>query len=289
MLLNDAMLARRWEARLALHYEMREQRTVLVHRAHAGPLRVQRDLYPEGPHTCHNIIVHPPGGIATGDTLDLRVSLSDQTSTLLTTPGAGKWYRNSDFEGGGGIVSQATQTLQFSVGPGAQLEWLPQETILFDGAVADMTTSVHLSQGACYLGWEILCFGRTASGERFKTGLLRARTEIKTEQGALWREQGLLQAGDPLFQSPAGLAGRSVSATLLAAGRDTPDEILAACRAVEPGEDALAGMTRMPSLLIARWLGNSSEQARWYFQDLWKTLRPALTGREAQTPRIWAT
>jgi len=292
MQLNDAMLARRWEARLALHYESRNQGTVLVRNEHSGPLRVQRNLYPEGRGTCHNILVHPPGGIATGDTLDVRVNLGDQSSALLTTPGAGKWYRNFDSSSGAQdaeIAPQARQTLQFHVGSAAQLEWLPQETILFDGAAADMATSVHLSEGACYLGWEILCFGRTASGERFKTGRLRARTEIKTEQGVLWCEQGMLQAGNPLFQSPAGLAGRTVSATLLAAGRDTLDETLAACRAVEPGEDALAGITRMPRLLIGRWLGNSSEQARWYFQNLWKTLRPALTAREAQTPRIWST
>jgi urease accessory protein len=292
MQLNDAMLARRWEARLALHYESRDQGTVLVRNEHAGPLRVQRSLYPEGRHTCHNILVHPPGGIASGDTLDVCVSLGNRSSALLTTPGAGKWYRNFDVSGGladTGMAPRARQKLEFHVGPGAQLEWLPQETILFDGAVADMVTSVHLSEDACYVGWEILCFGRTASGERFRKGLLRTSTEILAEQGALWREQGTLVAGDALFGSHAGLVGRTVSATLLAAGRNTPDEALGACRAVQPGEEALAGITRMPRLLIARWLGNSSEQARWYFQNLWRTLRPALTGREAQAPRIWAT
>ncbi|HXC39885.1 MAG TPA: urease accessory protein UreD [Burkholderiales bacterium] len=282
------MLARQWRAQLDLSYEKREGRSVLALNKHAGPLRVQRSLYPEGTLTCHNIIVHPPGGIAAGDTLDVRVSLGDQSSALLTTPGAGKWYRNFDVSDGMDIP-QGRQTLQYRLGAGAQLEWLPQETILFDGACADMATLVQLGVDACYLGWEILCFGRTASGERFNSGLLRSRTEILADQGALWREQGRLQAGEALFQSRAGLAGKTVSATLLAAGRDAPDEALAECRAISPGEDALAGVTRMPKLLIARWLGDSSEQARWYFQKLWKTLRPALTGREATTPRIWAT
>jgi len=289
MTLNDLMPARCWDARLALRYERRDERTVLAGREHFGPLRVQRDLYPEGAATCHTIIVHPPGGIAGGDRLSIRAGLGDGSAALLTTPGAGKWYRSA----GAG----ASQSLHFDVGRDAVLEWLPQENIVFRGAVANMTTTVNLQGNGVYLGWEVLCLGRTASGERFDSGSLRTRTELRRDGRRLWLEQGRLSGGDPLLASPIGLAGHSVCATLLAAGavwdgydrNGSGGALLAACRAVAAGEGALAGVTQVPGVLIARWLGDSSEDARGYLTALWRLLRPAMKNADAQLPRIWSS
>lgn len=270
-----------WDARLELAYARRGERTVLARREHRGPLRVQRDLYPEGEGTCHTIIVHPPGGIAGGDRLSLDVRLEAGSRALLTTPGAGKWYRS---EG-----AAAGQSLAFDVQAGASLEWLPMESIVFNGAVADMQTTVNLADGASYVGWEILCLGRTASGERFARGSLRTRTELRCGGRRLWLELGRLEGDDPLMASPVGLAGHTVCGTLVAAGRDIPDELLAACRAVPAGSGARGGVTRLPGVCVARWLGDASEDARHWFASLWSILRPALHGGAAQAPRIWST
>lgn len=279
---NRAIRPPSWDARLELEYAWREGRTVLARREHCGPLRVQRDLYPEGQDTCHTIIVHPPGGIAGGDTLTLNAELGASSAALLTTPGAGKWYRS--------IELPARQTLDFKIGADASLEWLPQETIVFDGAQAGMQTRVCLAERSLYLGWEILCLGRRASGERFAHGTLQLGTEIWKEGKRLWTEQGQLSGDDPLTDSPIGLAGHTVCATLTTAGHDINNETLAACREVAHGENALAGITRLlPNLLIARWLGDSDEDARHYFVKLWAVLRPALRNRAAEIPRIWAT
>jgi urease accessory protein len=277
----DGTLATGWNATLALAYVRRGAKTVLAHRSHTGPLRVQRDLYPEGAHTCHTIVVHPPGGVAGGDALELRVSLEAHCGALLTTPGAGKWY--------GSTGAWASQRLAFDVGPGAVLEWLPQETILYDRARADMTTCVSLHEGAAYVGWEILCFGRTAVGERFAQGALRQRLEIMQGGAPLWIERARLEGGDPLLESPVGLAGNTVSGTMVAAGIDIPDDVLTECRRVPVRDSALGGITRLPRLALARYLGNSGEDARDYFTRLWSALRPVLKGCEAVTPRIWAT
>jgi urease accessory protein len=281
--LSEAQKARlpHWDARLDLAYARRGERTVLARREHRGPLRVQRDLYPEGEGTCHTIIVHPPGGIAGGDRLALGVELGAGSRALLTTPGAGKWYRTDG--------AAAGQTLAFDVQAGASLEWLPMEGIVFNGAVADMQTTVNLAAGATYLGWEILCLGRTASGERFERGRLRTRTELRRDGRRLWLEQGCLDGGDPLMASPVGLAGHTVCGTLVAAGRDIPLEMLAACRAVPAGDGAVGGITRLPGVCVARWLGDASEDARRWFASLWTILRPALHGGAAAAPRIWAT
>lgn len=271
----------RWDARLALEYEKRAERTVLARRCHSGPLRVLRDLYPEGEGTCHTIVVHPPGGIAGGDSLLVSARLGANSAALLTTPGAGKWYRAQGWP--------ASQTLDFELGPGASLEWLPQETILFDGALAQMKTSVRLAGNALYLGWEILCFGRAASGQKFASGKFSQHTEIFADGKRLWTERAGVAGDDPLFASPVGLAGHAVCATLLAAGREIPDGLLAACRGVPAGAGALSGVTRLPRLLIGRWLGDAGEDARSYFAALWALLRPALKHMPAVQPRIWST
>ena len=278
---HHALASPHWEARLALEYDKRAERTVLARRSHSGPLRVQRDLYPEGEGICHSIVVHPPGGIAGGDSLSISAKLGPGSAALLTTPGAGKWYRTQ--------ACAARQTLEFGIADGASLEWLPQETILFDGATAEMKTTVRLTRGAVYTGWEILCFGRAASGHRFESGLLTQQTDVFSDNEHLWAERVRVAGNDPLFDSPVGLAGHTVCATLLAAGREIPNETLAGCRAVPGGPDAVGGVTRLPRLLIARWLGDSGEDARRYFAALWAVLRPVMKQSAAVEPRIWST
>jgi hypothetical protein len=107
----------------------RDDSTILARREHRGPLRVQKALYPEGPGVCHAIVLHPPAGIAGGDQLEIRVEADAGAHALLTTPGAGKWYRSSG--------AQSSQRIHIKVGAGATAEWLPQESILFSGALAD--------------------------------------------------------------------------------------------------------------------------------------------------------
>jgi urease accessory protein len=264
-------VAQSWKAHLALGFENRGGRTVLAQRRHDGPLVVQKALYPEGDAVCHAIVVHPPAGIAGGDELELNARAGAGAHALLTTPGAGKWYRSAG--------PWASQKLRFEV-TGA-MEWLPQETIVFDGAMAQLETEVLLQEDARYLGWEILCLGRTGSGERFGKGEIRLSTRLYRDGKLLWLERGRIEGGGALLDSPAGLQGKPVCATLVAA---CPMVDLAACREIE----SLA-VTQLPGVLVARYLGDSSQQAKNLFARLWTVLRPALFGREAQMPRIWST
>ena len=270
-----------WQARLALEYTRQGGRTTLSGREHSGPLVVQKALYPEGDAICHSIVVHPPGGIAGGDALELEVRLREDTATLLTTPGAGKWYRS--------MGPKASLTQRFEIGRGAALEWLPQPAIVFDAARAETRTEVRLHQEALYMGWDMTCIGRSASGERFNSGELRQRTEVWQSGRRLWSEYARLAGDDPMLASKAGLAGCSVSATLIAAGREIPKDLLEQCRGLAPEPGERAGLTLLPRVLLARYLGHSSEAAMQYFIALWHLLRPALTGRSAVPPRIWAT
>ena len=267
-----------WKARLALEFAFQDEKTVLAKRSHDGPLVVQKALYPEGREVCHAIVVHPPGGMAGGDELSLRVKTGEGASTLLTTPGAAKWYRSAG--------PWARQSVAFDV-QGA-LEWLPQETIVFDGALADSAYDVDLGARAGFIGWDIVCLGRTGSGEKFSRGTFRSSVQVRREGRLLWRERGRIDGGGRLLDSPAGLAGSPVFGTLFAAAWDFDKKILDHLREQQPTLGAGA-VTLLPGILIARYLGGSSEAARRYFTALWRILRPALLGREAIEPRIWQT
>lgn len=272
-----------WQARLALEFERRCEATVLARRDHFGPLRVQKPFHPEGSSVCHTLLLHPPAGIAGGDELEIAVRVDDEAHALLTTPGAGKWYRSSE--------AWASQTIRLEVGAAGKLEWLPQETIVFDGARGKMQMRVSLAANACFIGWELLCLGRRASGECFDSGAMHMHTRIEREGSPIWLERGMLEGGSPLLHSPAGLAGFSVSATLLATAGLGPDaSVIRACRELIPEEaGALHGLTPLPDMVMARYLGHSSEAARNWMIALWHRLRPAMMGRDALDPRIWKT
>jgi urease accessory protein len=273
--------AAHWRANLDLSFIRRDDRTLLASRSHRGPLQIQKALYPDGPGICHVTVLHPPGGVAGGDTLAVAARLGPGSRVCLTTCGATKWYRCPR--------AGARQALSFSIEEGGALEWLPRESILFDGSKATMRVDVELARGAQFLGWEILCFGRRASGEAWRTGGLRLSTRIRQAGQPLWCERANLEAGCGFESSPVGLGGYSVSGTLLAAGADIGAELLGACRAVVPrGLDARVGVTRLPRVLLARYLGHSSQDAFHWFTSVWGVLRPALLNQPAIAPRLWA-
>jgi len=275
--------ARHEQARLSLRFADDGGTTRLVERSHFGPLRVQKALYPEHPAVCHAVIVHPPGGILGGDQLSISAHVGAGAHALLTTPGAGKWYRAN------GFVSQ--QQVKLTVDAGAALEWLPQETIFFNHADVRMEHQLELAADARYIGAEILCFGRTASGESFTGGRVSQRTSIRRDGKLLWFEQGCLQASTASMQSPLALAGFTVCATLIAVGKNMNAAFLTQLReeSAAMAGDGRSGATLMKQVLVLRYLGHSSESARQWLMHAWQRIRPELMGRDAVIPRIWNT
>lgn len=269
-----------WHAALSLAYARRGERSVLVRRSHVGPLVVQRPLYPEGDTVCHTVLVHPPAGIAGGDRLQVTVQVDDGAHALLTTPGAGKWYRSA---GAAGALVQ-----RIAVAAGGVCEWLPQESIVYDGALGELATEVRLQGDACFVGSEMVCFGRTAAGERFGRGEMAMRIRIERDGRPQWLERGVLHGGDALLGAAVGLQGQPVSGSFIVASPRCDADLLAAWRDIVPvvGE---GGVTLLPGLLVARWLGPACEPGREWFARLWASVRPAVAGRAAQTPRIWNT
>ncbi|VVM43767.1 urease accessory protein UreD [Pseudomonas fluorescens] len=272
-----ALFTPSWHAELELGYARFGDSTRPVQRRHKGPLRVQKHLYAEGPHVCQHIIVHPPGGIAGGDRLDISASVGRDAWAQITSPGAAKWYR---------AAGPAYQQLALKVASGATLEWLPQETIIFSAAQAELSTCVELEGDARLFYWDVVALGRPASGERFDFGHFQAQLDIRRDGRLLWHERQRIVGGDGLLDSPIGLDGQPVFATLLVTG-DIDSQLLERCRSL-PNE-VRGDLTQLPGLLVARCLASEALLARGWLIDLWRLLRPALLGREAVPPRIWST
>jgi urease accessory protein len=270
-----------WHARLRLQFERAGGATRLARRSHSGPLRVQKALYPEGEGVCHAIVVHPPGGVAGGDSLELDVELAAGAHALLTTPGAGKWYRANG--------KQSRQQLRFKAGRGATIEWLPQESIFYNQASVVLDQQVELDAGASYIGCDILCFGRRAAGEIFAEGAVRQHMQIRQGGKLIWYEQGGASGNGPAMASPLGLDGHSVCVTLVAVGKPVDAALLAALRAIGPGLQLDAGASQLKSVLVLRCLCDDSEAARKLVMAAWALLRPHLLGRAAHVPRPWLT
>lgn len=275
--LPSALFTPSWHAELELGYGRFGDSTRPVLRRHQGPLRVQKHLYAEGPQVCQHIIVHPPAGIAGGDRLHIRAQVGEQAWAQLTSPGAAKWYR---------AQSAATQQIELRVAAGATLEWLPQETIVYAGAQAQLNTRIELQGDARLCYWDMVALGRPAAGECFDSGEFRARLDILRDGQLLWHERQRIAGNDGLLDSPIGLDGQPVFATLLITGEIDAD-LLERCR--ELPTLVRGDLTQLPGLLVARCLADEALHARAWLIGLWQLLRPALLGREAVPPRIWNT
>ena len=273
-----------WHARLSLDYTSTGGRTV-ARFEHAGPLRILQSLYPEGDAICHNVLVHPPGGLVGGDRLDLDILVRQGAHGLLTTPGAARFYRS---EG-----EPAVQCSRVHVEDGARLEWLPLEAICYSGCLAENRLEMRLDGGAEVLGWDIAALGLPEAQLPFEKGSLLQHLEL---EGA-WLERGRISADDSrLLQGPLGLAGHRCIATLfLAAGRDLPrerrEQALELAREVIQAHPlaATAGATAPgPRVVAVRVLAPLVEPAIQLLKAVRNAWRRALWQLPATQPRIWS-
>ena len=265
-----------WHAELQLGFTARDERTVLSHRKHIGPLLVQRPFYPEG-SVCHVYLIHPPGGIAGGDHLQLRAQLAAGTHALITTPAATKFYRAAP-----GRVSVLQQHLQLQ---SATLEWLPQETIYFNQAQARTTTRVELDTASRFVGWEINCYGRRAGNEPFVAGRIHQGLELWLSGKPLLLDHLQVVGGAPMQQAVWGLQGKGALGTLLAYPATTAD--VQSLRDLEI--DAQLSVTLVDGVLVCRCLSSDGALVKQNLLKVWQHLRPRIIGREVVLPRIWAT
>ena len=273
-----------WKAHLKLDYTCANQRTVAKFE-HEGPLRVLQSLYPEGDAVCHNVLVHPPSGLVGGDVLDMQLHLGDHSHALLTTPGATRFYRSEH--------GLATQQVKAYVGDSARLEWLPLETIAYNGCHGLNHAVFDLAPTAEMMAWDITALGLPSANLPFERGQLQQHLEVS----GVWLERGLMDAQDMrLMNGPLGLARYRCMATLVfACGTDLTRERrdLALSLARELIEVAHAGVVAgvtspHPRIVVLRTLSPLVEPAQTLLRGVWAAWRRGMWSMSDVPPRIWS-
>jgi urease accessory protein len=269
-----------WHGSLDLVYAQHQGKTQIIHSQMKAPLKVQRPFYPEG-GICHSVVLHTAGGIVGGDRNSLTFHLQPHAQALITTATASKIYRSNGL--------QSIQKVQMQVEADACLEWLPQEAIVFDGAIYRQDLQVELAVGARWLGWEITRFGRTARGERFLTGDWKSHTEVWQQGLPLWIDRQWLPAGAKIIDSPHGLAGQPIVGSLTWIGQAVEPQIIEKARELwhPQHSSSQGGVTCLPMGLLCRYRGSSTTEVRNWFTDVWQLLRSSLLKRSICPPRVW--
>ncbi|MFG6440414.1 urease accessory protein UreD [Roseateles sp. LKC17W] len=301
----------RWPARLALSAARDGSGVTRVHARHHGPLRLLKTLYPESVGIAHAVLVHPPGGLVGGDRLDIQLDVQAGAHLLVTTPAATRFYRCTTSAGppqAGGLPSgeglgvaqpqgprflgEAAQIVHATVGEGARLEWLPQETLAYPACIARNEVKLTLAPGASLFATEVLGLGLAGAGQPFDSGRLLQHLEVTGQ----WLDRGWLDAADTaLLDGPCGLAGHRVLGTLAYAqtvALPDAEALLTDSRALL-ADLPLSGVTHLQSsrgaLLLMRVVGDEVEAVTAALRTVRALWRERLWGLPGHAPRIWAT
>ena len=273
-----------WRADLKLDYTLESQRTVARY-LHQGPLRILQSLYPEGDQICHNVLVHPPGGLVGGDTLDIQVNVAEGAHALVSTPSATRFYKS----GGQAALQQVTATLA----PGARLEWLPLEAIAYNDCEATNRAIFNLAPSSELMAWDVTALGLPSSDMAFTKGHFQQHLEIP----GVWLERGNLRGDDTRWlNSPLGLAGQKCLASLVFASGHNIEHQRAA-QALEAAREVLethplrlqAGVTcAHPQVIVLRVMSPLVEPSMNLLKQVWAVWRHTLWALPSTPPRIWS-
>lgn len=272
-----------WVGSLELLYRLEDGRVRAIDRHH-GPLRVLKAHHPEGPGLAEHVLVHPPGGLAGGDDLSVRVEVGAGAHARLSTPSATRFYRS--------LGEAAEQDVDLTLGPGALLEWLPLETLLHGHCHARSRLRARLQPAALFMGWDMVCLGLPASGDGFSAGSFEQDLEIE----GLWVESVRLDAQDHVLRrSPVGLDGHPAWASLwLASGTPWPDSqrdaLVEVARAVGVADEPLLRLgvsSPDPRLVVVRALAHRIEPIFRRIRRIRQAWWSALGQGGRREPRIW--
>ena len=273
-----------WRADLKLDYTLESQRTV-VRYLHQGPLRILQSLYPEGDQICHNVLVHPPGGLVGGDTLDIQVTVAEGAHGLVSTPSATRFYKS----GGHPALQQVVAHLADN----AKLEWLPLEAIAYNDCEATNRAIFNLAPSAELITWDVTALGLPSSDMAFTQGHFQQHLEIP----GVWLERGNIRGEDTRWlNSPLGLAGGKCLASLVFASgsaidSDRTTQALEAAREVIESHPLRlqAGITCVhPQVIVLRVMSPLVEPTMDLLKKVWAVWRHTLWALPSTPPRIWS-
>lgn len=261
-------------------FARRRGASVLTAMTQRAPGRV---LFPavEDDEPTQAVLLNTAGGLAGGDRMALSVTAGPAAGATITSQAAEKVYRSL----GADAVVEAALTLH----AGARLDWLPQETILFDGARLRRRLAVAVAPDARFLGAEIVLFGRAARGERLTYGLLHDKWAVRVDGRLAWvdavRLDGDIAAGR---MRPFGFGQAAGYASVILAG-DGAASFLPVARDALAAAQADGGATLVNGVLVVRLLDIDAARLREAAGAVAMALRQAAGIGPARLPRVWRT
>jgi urease accessory protein len=284
-----------WLASLELQLQHSSYGTQLTRTKRSGPLTIQKAFYPEGRDCAHLYLLHPPAGIVSGDELQVSIDVQESAHTLVTTPGANRFYRaRTDLSIGDPKQSQVTD---ITLASGAKCEHFPLETLVYNGANGVNNVEVRIHENSVYCGWDMTCLGLPSSSEDFTHGRFTQLNTLYLDDILIYHDRVLIEPASNIQQHAAGLAGNTVFGTFLAyaPSNQVSDgqraQLIEQLRAVidKHSASSLISITDIRQLLVMRYLGQQAHQCKNVFIELWKLVRPLYIEKQGVQPRIWFT
>ncbi len=271
----DERRLQRAHGRARLVFEASGGRTRLATLQQTAPCRVLLPR-PANDDLPIAVLVTTCGGLAGGDRAVTELAAGPDASALITAQAAEKIYRS--------LGADTRVETVVDVARGAWLEWLPQETILFDGARLRRSADLDVARGGRLLAGEFLVFGRRARGERLTHGALHDRWRVRRDGRLVWTDTLHLSGDLAPLRARAGLDGAEALAMVLYVADDAGEQVELAREFL--GDGVRAGVTAVGDVLIARFLG-TAQSVRRGMGVFWQRFRAAVAGLPARLPRIW--
>jgi urease accessory protein len=226
------------------------------------------------------VIINTAGGLTGGDRFEVEGRFAPHTHACITTQAAERIYRSTD--------GPATVSNRLEIEAGAFVEWLPQETIMFDGGRISRRFEVDLAHDAGMIAVESWQFGRTAMGETVRSGGLSDQWRIRRE-GRLIFADGLRLEGDIQRQldRPAVGDGSRAMACLLVIHAEA-GQLLCEIRERLNRDGVHAGASQLGEILVVRALANNTRHLRNVVGDVISFTRSTLHQLPFRLPRVWS-
>ncbi len=256
------------ESRVA--FELRDGRTRLADLYQRDPCRV---LFPESEpgEPPQAVLLTTSGGVTDGDSLKMAIEIGPGASAVATTQAAEKIYRAA--KGGGHCAIDVGVRVKES----AVLDWLPQETIVFEGARLKRRTVAEVEPGGALLACEMVVLGRAASGELFTRGLLLDSWSVRRTGRLVWTDTLRVEGETP---SGAGFGAANALATVIGVWDEPRARFQLARALLETATEVRAGATLVNGVMVARILGEATAVRA-------ATTRFLTDFRGCRLPRVW--
>lgn len=282
-----------WHGAVRLQFQKGAQGHTIHQGSAQAPMKLLR-AFQQGDGRCELPLLHTAGGLVGGDQIAIGAALAAGSSALLTSVAAQKVYGSVGRSRLRPAGAWALQQLSFELAAGADLEWLPQELVLFSNGLVEQRCRVDLAETASFLGAEVVRLGRSAAGEGLEAGCWRSQLEIRRQlsHGVRWELVDRLELAGAGLTGEHGMAGEAVYGSLVWAAPaplagPALAQLLADCRGDRRGLEGSMACGALDQGLVARYRGSSSQAARHWFTRIWARIRAVRGLAGPQLPRVW--